>query len=71
MTAEVTNLALAMGAEGAVLMASPMGAPVYRRMGFTDVGPSSASLRPAREGCPGGAATLTLASVFATERELV
>lgn len=37
-TAAATNLGLGLGADAAVLMASPMGAPVYRRMGYVDVG---------------------------------
>jgi len=37
-TEEVANHGFERGAKAAVLMASPMGAPLYRRMGFVDVG---------------------------------
>jgi ribosomal protein S18 acetylase RimI-like enzyme len=37
-TEDVVQRGLARGASAAVLMASPMGAPLYRRMGFVDVG---------------------------------
>jgi ribosomal protein S18 acetylase RimI-like enzyme len=47
-TAEVVNQGIARGARAAVLMASPMGAPLYRRMGFVDVGALvNAHFRPA------------------------
>ena len=51
-TATVTNLGLELGGRGATLMASPMGAPVYRRMGFVDVGLVRGLSAPA----PGGGA---------------
>ncbi|HWH23522.1 MAG TPA: GNAT family N-acetyltransferase [Candidatus Limnocylindria bacterium] len=38
LTETVVNAGLAEGLSAAVLMASPMGAPLYRRMGFIDVG---------------------------------
>jgi GNAT superfamily N-acetyltransferase len=37
-TETVVNEGLARGAKAAVLVASPMGAPLYRKMGFVDVG---------------------------------
>ncbi len=37
-TADVVNQSFERGARAAVLMASPMGAPLYRNMGFIDVG---------------------------------
>lgn len=37
-TADVVRAGFDAGADAAVLLASPMGAPVYRRMGFSDVG---------------------------------
>jgi ribosomal protein S18 acetylase RimI-like enzyme len=37
-TEEVVNFGFDHGATAAVLMASPMGAPLYRKMGFVDVG---------------------------------
>ena len=37
-TAEVVTRGFRAGARASVLMASPMGAPLYRRMGFVDVG---------------------------------
>lgn len=38
MTAWLVNRGQRLGAQGSVLLASPMGAPVYRRLGFVDVG---------------------------------
>ena len=37
-TETVVNEGLARGANAAVLVGSPMGAPLYRKMGFVDVG---------------------------------
>ena len=38
LTAWLVNRGHSLGAHGSVLLASPMGAPIYRRLGFVDVG---------------------------------
>jgi GNAT superfamily N-acetyltransferase len=46
-TEEVVTEALRRGAAAAVLMGSPMGAPLYRKMGFVDVGKLTNAYAPA------------------------
>lgn len=48
-TATVVNRGYELGARCSTLLASPMGAPVYRRLGFVDVGWAVELAKPPRE----------------------